>query len=400
MPLTGDDMSKKRLNVLYTDIGRGHPHYLDGIVEILKNKYNNRIDLRIVDVFELSRGLSLFIWKLIRWLYHNGSQGGLLGYLYELIRRRRRVGGNGPLEKLAASGLRRFMKQQSSPTLVAHPVLVPMLADLTEVYYQHGEIAVPDEAIVFGAEEIFVPIKHATDKFTDKGIVGERMLTTGLCLEPELAANAEVCFQKRVKRLREKQIMCGAYFSSGAEPREHVEKIIHMLHSIEKNDGRGIIFCRKDGRLEHEVKQKTGAIIFASGVERDNVKKGLEKNNLAAISYNSRDEENDNVIRLFELFDYFVAPSHERTNWAVGLGLPMFILHPIIGTFSPLNRRFMLEHKVAYDIDTTDKAVDFADILSQLSENNYLLQMARNGYGRYEINGFEKIAHYLFSKLI
>ena len=28
---------------------------------------------------------------------------------------------------------------------------------------------------------------------------------------------------------------------------------------------------------------------------------------------------------LFDHFDFFMAPSHERTCWAFGLGLPMFI---------------------------------------------------------------------------
>ena len=82
-----------------------------------------------------------------------------------------------------------------------------------------------------------------------------------------------------------------------------------------------------------------------------------------------------------------------------GLGLPVFILFPIIGTFSPLNWEFMIKQGVAFDLDTDQKAINFAETLAALVEDGSLLKAARNGYDKFDINGFEAIADYLKGEL-
>jgi hypothetical protein len=113
------------------------------------------------------------------------------------------------------------------------------------------------------------------------------------------------------------------------------------------------------------------------------------------IEYQNRREETLLSSRLFPHFDFFVAPAHERTNWAVGLGLPMFILEPPKGSFAPLNRQLLLDHQVAVSLDSTSHAASFGARLDTLRNRERLLSMARSGWRRYDILGFETIGTFL-----
>jgi hypothetical protein len=77
----------------------------------------------------------------------------------------------------------------------------------------------------------------------------------------------------------------------------------------------------------------------------------------------------------------------------------MFILHPLIGPFAPLNREFLLERKVALDISDEHEAENLAGIIQRLRNDGFLMQMAQSGYGKYNIDGFRKIASYLVDSL-
>ena len=71
---------------LYTNIGRGHPGYLDGIIEAIETT-SPEIKYFVTDVFALSRGLSLFGWRRVRGMYRLGARGGLISSAYGLLRR-------------------------------------------------------------------------------------------------------------------------------------------------------------------------------------------------------------------------------------------------------------------------------------------------------------------------
>jgi hypothetical protein len=101
--------------------------------------------------------------------------------------------------------------------------------------------------------------------------------------------------------------------------------------------------------------------------------------------------------RLFDRFDYFVAPSHERSNWALGLGLPMFVVDPPLGSFSPLNREFVLAASVATILAGRAESLDFGGKLGELRARGGLAEMARAGWGRFDIRGFVNIAQFLQS---
>ena len=60
---------KPVVEFLYTNIGRGHPFYLDGITDALIHSGQVKLVRQQKDVFEISRGLSLVGWKLARWFY-------------------------------------------------------------------------------------------------------------------------------------------------------------------------------------------------------------------------------------------------------------------------------------------------------------------------------------------
>jgi len=393
-------MNKKhRLNVLYTNIGRGHPYYLDGIIESIRKKHVDRIEISVTDVFEISNGISQLLWRLVRWLYRAGSQSGIIGKLYNIIRKGRNPNQSGLLEKLLARDIRKYINKDKCPTLVAHPILVPMLSDSVDVYYQHGEIAIPDEAIVQKAGTVFIPLEGFKGKFTKAGLPEKNIVVTGLCVEPELAAKSKEYYENRLSRIKNGHSLCGGFFSSGAEPIQHIKKIIPAVSSLSKSDGAAFIYCKKDGRLEREAKKLPNSRVIDNINELENINNLVESNIISIITYRNRIEENNCTLKTFKYLDYFMAPSHERTNWAIGLGLPMFILFPIIGTFSPLNREFMLKRGVAVDLYTNQKAAGFSDLLSRLASDGTLLKMSQNGYGKYDTNGFKTIADYLKGKL-
>jgi hypothetical protein len=92
-----------------------------------------------------------------------------------------------------------------------------------------------------------------------------------------------------------------------------------------------------------------------------------------------------------------VCAAHERTGWAVGLGLPMLALLPHIGPFAPDNFAFASEQGVCLPLDGTAAAARLDDTLAELRRSGRLAEMARSGWGRYPINGAETIARALLS---
>ena len=392
---------KKQLNILYTNIGRGHPFYLDGLCDEIKHNHSDKININIVNVFELSSGMALMLWKLVRFMYHRGSQGGLFGKLYKAIRKNKTTDSYGLVEKILARGIRSFIKKNRYPTLVAHPMLIPMILDLTEVYYQHGELVVPDIVVVDKRPDtkIFVPSDDAKNKFSQKGVNANSIITTGLSVEKKLKDNAEKYYEQRIERLKSNKILTGAFFSSGAEPIGHLNKIVRMLLSLQKSGQRGIVFCRAAGRLEKEVSLQIGAKVIDPSDHKEKIISYFKNRNILMVRYNDRDEENSFINILFKYFDYFVSPSHERTNWAIGLGIPMFILYPLIGPFSPINRNILLNYEVAKEILDDKTADDFGENIGQLVADGNLVSMAENGFGNFPLNGFSQICKYLERQL-
>ncbi len=384
-----------RIDFLYTDIGRGHPFYLDGIIEAVSSRSACRMDLARHNVFDLSSGRSTLAWKAARWLYTRGSSGGLAGAIYSRIRRENNYNQPNRMLGIMGGAVRKRFMDGKGPLVVGHPSLVGILGGRAGLMYQHGEMITPSEAVVMGAETVLVPTDHAAKPFLEAGYKRESVRVTGLCIEQSLVEAAESMFGERMRRLHVAGLPTGAYFSSGAEPTAHVDKLVRCAVSASRAGGQVIVFARRGGRLD-----KLASFAFERTLKNwarcDSVKDIPTDLPLALlVAHDSRQSENDLTCRLFHRFDYFVAPPHERTNWAMGLGLPMFALTPTVGPYAPLNLQLLLSEMTARVIDSPVGADRFGESLVALSRSEKLTAMAKSGWGHYDINGFSNIAAYL-----
>lgn len=381
-------MGRAAYDFLYTNIGRGHPYYLDGIVHDLPPERVGEIR----DVFEVSSRAERAGWIAMRALYRRGPAWS--GPLYGFIRGGCDFRRPGSLLRVISGSLRRHYLASPRPLVVAHPMLVGMLAGKCDLIYQHGEMVVPPEAIVPGASHTLVPTTQAADTFIRKGIPSENIFVSGLCIEPDLLPLAHQAFSDRLNRIRNSDVLTGAFFSSGAEPPPHVRALVAGAMSVVHAGGSAWLFARNGGRLsstaEHAFRRKKLALRRAESLDGDdNTSPGAR-----LCLYSTREELAHLTAAWFPQFDYVVAPSHERTNWGAGLGLPMFVVEPPIGTFSPLNTQQLLRLG-AGEVLHGGRAAVLAQTLNAHHKEGRLERMAHAGFGHFDIEGFRNIAEYL-----
>jgi len=398
-----DFLQSQSIIALYSDIGRGHPSYLDSLVFLLKKRYPHPMDpnsdLVCRTVFQESKGISLFSWRFLSRLYRISGKGGLQTKFYNLMRRRSPK--DSLVMKILGRDLKRAYKNFSGICLADHPIIAQALKDVCRVWYVHGEIAAPKECAVRGAERILVPLDETKEKLITQGVEKESILVCGLMIEPQLVENAELSYQMRLERIRSNQPLTVGFFTSGAYPKEHIEKIILGVKSVIEKKMKAIIFCGTNPQKFEWVKNK----VFLLGRELDRHQICIEDKgeiqyenkefDLMLVTRKTRQEDTQRSTELFPRLDVFVSASHERTNWAVGLGLPMFVLFPLIGTFASQNFEFAQKQKVVYPLDSTEKAANLGQILSDLKKSDQLFQMTQNGFGVHRINGIDTaVSHF------
>jgi hypothetical protein len=287
---------------------------------------------------------------------------------------------------------------ETVPLVVAHPLLAAIFRNRRRLVYQHGEVVAPRESWVKGLGKIVVPTADTANVFRDAGISDERLFISGLCIEPGLVAEAEYAFCDRIDRLNGSTPLCGAFFSSGAEPTAHVNSIAAAATSVHRRGGGAIVFARIAGSLERRMK----SVYAASGFDLTKVDAtvGVTKGFSGTLlcPYTDRKDLNARTAKLFEKFDYFVAPSHERTNWALGLGLPMYVVDPPFGSFAPLNREVLLGAGVAKTIKGRSEAAQLAETLEAHRKSGEIRRMSEAGWQRFDIRGFANIAGWLESE--
>lgn len=384
-----------KLNLLYTNIGRGHPFYLDGIAEAIMRGKDSRVGIVSHDVFELSSGVSALGWRLVRYLYRRASAGGRFGGWYDRFREGTDYNRRTVALRLLGADLARRFAFDTEPLLVAHPSLVGMLAGRENLIYQHGELVVPREALVAGAATVLVPTDRVAEEFVNSGYSREQILVTGLCIEPALCEQATDAAAARFARIESAFDLTGLFLSSGAEPVHHVTAICESITSIQRTGGRAIIFAKEGGRLETRVLRELAQKKIPFHRFRALADLPEELPPLMLVVFSSRRQENDLVARLFSHGDYLVAPPHERTNWAVGLGLPMFALMPTIGTFAPLNMELLEASGTAIRLQSPNRTLTMGETVEGMQKSGQLLKMARAGWGKYDIRGFDNIARFL-----
>ena len=386
---------RRGINLLYTNIGRGHPFYLDALVEAFVKSGQIRAIKGQSDVFEVSTGLARRGWRTARWLYLKGSSRGMVSRVYDRVRSGSDY--NRPSLMLSVMGrdIRKRYMSDPDPLVVAHPILVGILRGKKDLIYQHGEVVTPGEAVALGASKVIVPTEEAGGPFVERGYNKEDVFVSGLCIEPALVRQAGEAFEARIGRIDRRGGLTGAFFSSGAEPREHVEKLVTAAVSAVADGGRVIVFGKKGGRLAVTAAGRfdNAGVPYYAVDSADLIPKDFD--GAMVVSFENRREENLFTGHLFGRFDYFVAPSHERTNWALGLGLPMFAVGPAVGPFAPLNRDKLVKSGVAEEIVDPAAAGRFGRRLHELRSTGALDSMARAGRGKAAIDGFERIVNFL-----
>ncbi len=390
-----------KIHFLYTNIGRGHPFYLDGINEELIRAGRTGMIRGQADVFEVSHDVSRWAWKAARWLYNKGSSSnGFIGRYYRRLRSGADYNRDSLALRLLGRDIRREFLGKSDSVVVAHPLLVAALRGRQALYYQHGESVTPEEAIVRGAEVVFVPTSDAAAPFLKAGYGSDQVVVTGLCIEPALVRQAKDAFEQRCRRIDSDQPLTGAFFSSGAEPRLHIEKLLLALQSILSVGHDAIVFATDGGKLAASIRESYGGDISSFAIINHTGTFSGGTPHLTLVEYRSRRELSTLTAQLFPRFDFLMAPPHERTNWSLGLGLPMLILSPPIGPFAPLNQALMVaEPVIGQALGNRDTAENCADIIHQLRFSGELRSMAERGWKRFDIDGFAKIAEYLVSRV-
>jgi len=388
-------MRPKKIEFLYTNIGRGHPFYLDGIMEAMVRSGQVGMVRGKGDVFDTSRGLSHIGWRAVRWLYQLGSQPGPMAGLYGRLRQGADYNHRSILLKLLSRHLCRRYAHTDDPLIVAHPILVGMFAGRCDLIYQHGELVVPREAVVTGASTIVVPTEACAKPFLEAGYNPNQVFVSGLCIEPALVRQADSCYRERIARYQVADPPVGLLVSSGAEPADHVRLLCSVIRSVVDEGGRVLLLARAGGRLIKSglrVISEMGIVPVSIGPS-DEIPTSMPP--VLVARYYNRRQETALTARLFPWVDYLVGPAHERTNWSTGLGLPMFVLTPDKGSFAPANHELLLRTGTAQTIASNDQACRLGRTVVQIALSGQLRNMADSGWGKHPIDGFARIVAYL-----
>ncbi len=367
-----------QLDVLYADIGRGHPFYLDGTCTALAATAP-AVELTTHSVFDATSGMGRWLWIAARGVYHAAGRGGSAAHLYSRLRQSRRPERRHLADRLLQLSLHRFAGRDDDaqrPVLTAHPILVQALSGRRPIIYQHGEHVVPDEAIVPGATLVLVPSPEAAARF-ERCYAPSQIIVTGSCLDPLLVPQATAAYTRRHGALRHQRPLCAGLFSSGAEPRPHVAQLRDAAVILQRRGISCHALAREGGRLARALQP---VMVNAQRLHR----------------YTTRQSLDTATASFWGELDLIVAPPHERSNWSVAAGLPMLMLAPTIGSFAPLNRQQLL---------ATGVALDLTELSCRLRSNQRLLppgtlgalqrpltNMAATGWHPRQLDGFQRSA--------
>ncbi|MEO0074933.1 MAG: hypothetical protein ABIK31_02355 [candidate division WOR-3 bacterium] len=362
-----------RILAVNVEIGYGHPNYLDYVIESLQETYQH-MEIYKWDVLKEEKLRNRLFWEISKKFYYWGSYGGIMTKLYNHLRNKSNV----MKRSFCSVNMRGY-----DHIIVSHPLLARMLK---RVWYLHSEIATPKESILFDVEKIVVPIDYTANKMIEQGIARERIFISGLLIAPELIHSAKSDYEQRLLRIKKKQILTIGLMVSGAYPKPHIRKILSAIQSLQKTTHRLIVFLganlQKANKLIREL---------SNNCSRDT----SSSSTCIFISGRSRQSYQKRVNRLLPMLDLLVGASHEYTNWAIGLGLPLLTLFPMIGGYALENFNFMQKQGVSYPIRTDDDAKNLDEIVHHLLSSGMLLSMVEHGFNRFDINGAMKIAHWL-----
>jgi hypothetical protein len=393
-------MSDERsTTVVYTDIGRGHPNYLDSVLRYLKHNHPEQYrNMRITSIFEISCGISLLAWKLVEKMYRLGARGGAISSIYSRFRSgQSEYDTNSMIIRILRRDLLRYLNGYKGICVVAHPLLANMLSEQYRVFYLHGEIAAPRESAVTGIERVYVPLPETLEKMLSAGVESNSLVETGLVLEPELCADLDEIARMRIERIDAPDTpLTVGFFISGAYPKKHVELIVKGAESLHHAGHKVRFFWGSDRREAEKLILNVRRFDQHVKLDADGTEPLFDVSTVV-VTGESRTDETVRSIRYLSELDLFCAAPHERVNWAVGAGLPMIMITPTIGTFAPENLDFVLRSECGIDLSDEHDFIELADFLSKLRYSGQLSKMVTAGREIKSVNGAKAIAEDLIA---
>jgi hypothetical protein len=365
------------ISFLGSEVGRGHGFYLDGLVRAIEAAGRGDLVVRRSHAFEVSRGIPLLAWRGVRAMYLLAGRARPLAALYHGLRGTPDYDRSSLALRILGQGLRRWARPPGI-VVVDHPLLVGALGGREDVWYMHGEITAPAEACVARAARVFVPLPGTAAAFARRGVLRERLVVTGLCVESELVPEAARTIEARRKRIAGHGPLSLGFLSSGAEPVAHVAALAAGAVAVAAAGHRAFVVAARGGRLERAVLRRVRAL-------------GRRPEGLHVLPFTGRAELDRVSVGLFADLDAIVSPPHERSNWALGLGLPFLLVGPDIGPYAPQNREVLLVAGVAAEIESTAAAAELPLRLAALREEGELLRMSERGSGL-PLGGFARAA--------
>jgi len=385
---------------IYTDIGRGHPSYLDSVLQSLRWHHKDLFQqIELTSVFEMSSGLSLSAWKAVHAAYRIGSRGGLISRLYSGFRSSQsEFNPNSAVVRILQRDLLTRLSDYKGICIVAHPLLANMLKKKHRVFYVHGEISAPPESAVRDIERIYVPLGMTAEKMKSYGVDPEYIVKTGLVIEPMILNDLSGVIFDRQMRLDTREMKPTVGFAiSGAYPRAHVRYMTEAALSLLEYGCRVRFFWGSNiteaDRLETELRKAEVEVVITS-VPYDPV-----HFDRAVLITAQREIETTISTKYIPQLDLLVAAPHERNNWAVGAGLPIAALTPTIGSFAPENLKYILERGCGFAVSTDEPASKLVTQIIQLTKTGKLVDMVRSGTTMKNIKGAKRIADDIAEKL-
>jgi hypothetical protein len=255
------------------------------------------------------------------------------------------------------------------------------------------------------------PLRTASAAKSESGnsafrIPHSALSVTGLMIEPDLIPESDYVFSERVKRAETFQRPVVGFFTSGAYPAEHVRRIMLGIESVIEKGFMALLFCGTDRRFYDSAVKRLGhlkaGMVVDDGTREEPwlLKEGRgTEARLFFLTRPDRISDTALAVNYVPHLDVFVAAAHERVNWALGLGLPLFALFPMIGTHSRMNYEFAEENGVAQSLETDEEARDLGPTILELQRSGTAAAMVQNGFGKFDIHGAEHTAEEIIAAL-
>jgi hypothetical protein len=386
----------RQIEFLYAGLERPRCLFVDGILETLLRSRRITLARNESEVDHHVAGLSGTAWRLLRRVYRNRLEPGLTTRATRKLWLRRGWSPRGRLLRLLRRDLRRVYLEHDRPLVVDHAVLPLLIRAGGGIVYNHGELAFGIENAATAADWVLVPTPEVADRYVQAGFHADRIVVTGLCIEPSLVPQAMTAFEQRISRLEDGAIVSGGIFMDESEPAQQVRSVVEgVLSACRQHMGRLFVFCRDGGPMAQRLEGVLARYRIPCGHVDGSRGIGSELHPVVLVQTRNRREEVGLVARLFPELDYIVAPPREKLLWAAGLGVPVIWLRRGRNDVERHTEELGRELKVARSVYAGPGRALLGPLVTMLRESGQLNQMARAGWGKRPIDGFANSVEFL-----